>query len=125
MNKLFEWAVPRWLRSRPVMEDNALITRLAAIEDSDPVLRALMEVLAEQFAIEASALMRNDLGTQLAKGQTGKGEVSVMVTQQSGSAAMEYQRGRAASLYSLMDRIEAEREGARKLVEERRKGGKK
>lgn len=99
MKSIFEFVVPPFLRKRRAMEDEEIIAALAKLTHQDAGTRALLTVVADQFEQEMAVLLSAKLR----------------------QSRVEYQRGRAAALYALVDRIEAAREEAREVVEAERK----
>jgi len=96
MKMRFDFSLPEWLRPKRLREETALAA-LAELETTDVRLQALLEVVQEQFAVECQAGLRHDLT----------------------DSQRAFQNGRAASLHSLLDRIEASRVGAREERERR------
>ncbi len=121
MTRILEFLLPAWLRARAPLREDARLAQLAAVHDTDPTLRALLEVVQEQLEEEIKTLLQNNLGLAQAKGQTRDGAVQLAVNTVVGSGQMEYHRGRAASLYWLLLRLESEREAAREEMQRRQK----
>jgi hypothetical protein len=87
---LLSFVMPeKWRPKR--LEDDNFTAAMAAISDTDPQYRAVMEIAQDRFALEIEGLMSNKLSKEQA----------------------EFQRGRAAGLFALLQSIEASRAEAK------------
>jgi hypothetical protein len=101
LRAIFDFVRPERWRKKRRMEDAELLAALGRMAEGDAAARSLMELVTDQFEQEMQGLLSGRIR----------------------QSRVEYQRGRAAALYALLDRVEAAREEAReaRLAEMKRR----
>lgn len=100
----FEWILPERFRKRKPIQDSTALALLAGLQDNDPILLALMELVSGAAEDEARRALEPVTLTWL---QDGK------LLERDEAQARAYQCGRAAALAGLIERIENARAEAR------------